>query len=357
MSDFTLASQLVGSYSKPEWLANHAKAYAADQPWWRISGEHLPAAIDDAVLLAIFDQERSGLDLVTDGEQRRQSFSGYFFGLDGINLRRWSDRPLGPSDLSPYLERPPGGDPQPGGLFRLGPEVSGPISWPGPISLADFNFLKRNTRKRTKVTVIGPTTLAVRIVDKHYGDLAKLTFAIADALNKEVLALQDAGADLIQIDDPEVHFNLSKVKGSATEALDRMIRGVTVPTAVHMCYGYARSRAKKQVNPKYAEAIQVVAASKVDEISLEYEQPGHEPDVLVNAGGKAVILGLLNLHPEAPVEKVDHIISRARAALEVIPAGRLRLAPDCGMWFLSRSVARAKITALSTAARALRNEL
>ena len=360
MSYDTLATELVGSYAKPSWLVDHAKPTAIDQSeWWRVPPERLREAQDDAVLLAIADQERAGLDYVTDGEQRRQSFSGYFMRLGGIDLEHWSDRygegQPRTNDVSDYISRRDVSRLR-SGMMRLGPTVTGPITWQGPLSVGDLEFLRRHTSRRTKVTVIGPATLAVRVADQHYGDMGKLMRALADALNQEIRALEAAGADLIQIDDPEIHFNQSRVGDWATEALSRAVAGVTARTAVHICYGYAHYSVSKRVNPAYAEAMELIAASDVDEISIEYEQPGHEPEVLEHAGEKAVILGLLDLSPEAPVERAEHIIERARAALEVVPPQRLRLAPDCGMWFLPRDTAQRKIAALATAARALRTE-
>lgn len=360
MSYDTLATELVGSYAKPPWLVDLSKPTAIDQSeWWRVPPERLPAAQDDAVLLAIADQERAGLDYVTDGEQRRQSFSGYFMRLGGIDTENWSDRYGGgrrTSDVADYISIRDVSRLK-SGMMSMGPTVTGPITWQGPLSVADLEFLRRHTARRSKVTVIGPATLAVRISDHHYGDMGKLMLALADALNHELRALAAAGADLIQIDDPELHFNQSRVSEWATEALSRMVAGVEARTAVHICYGYAQNIASKRVNPAYAEAMQMIAASDVDEMSIEYEQPGHEPDVLEHAGDKAVILGLLNLAPDAPVERTEHIIERARAALEVVPADRLRLAPDCGMWFLPRETAQRKIAALGAASRALRTEL
>jgi len=356
VADFALTSQLVGSYAKPPWIADHERAYALDESWWRIPPEHLESAKNDATLLAIRDQERAGLDIITDGEQRRQSFTAYFFRLHGIDTTRWGPRIDRTSrDIAGFVERR--APTTRTALFpNSGPSVTGPISWAGPISVDDLHFLRRTTRRLTKVMVAGPATLATRLSDQYYGDLAKLMFAIADALNHEVKALEAAGADLIQLDEPEIHFSLSLVRGAATEAIDRALHGVRARTAVHVCYGYARTTTTKRVNPKYAEALALIAASRADEISLEYEQPGHQPDVLAHCGNKAVILGLLNNAPDAPVETVDHIIGRARAALAVVPAERLRLAPDCGMWFLPREQAFRKISALALAARALRNE-
>jgi 5-methyltetrahydropteroyltriglutamate--homocysteine methyltransferase len=355
--DFRLATQLVGSYSKPPWLTDHSKAAARDVSWWRVPPEFLPEALDDVVRLAIADQERAGLTVITDGEQRRQSFSAYFFRLGGIDpqsiIRR--DPPAARASGSFIVQQ---GDPASNtGLITTFPVVRGPLEWNGPLSVDDFLFLKRLTRRLTKATVIGPSTMACRLHDEYYGDFKKLVFAVADAMNHEVRALEGAGADLIQIDDPDLHMRLGQVEATATEALDRMVRGVSARTAVHVCYGYARTAVEKRIDPDYARVLQLIAASRVDEMSIEYEQPGHQPDLLEAAGSKAVILGLLNLSPEAPVEPVDHIVRRARAAMEIVSADRLRLAPDCGMWFLPSEHAFRKIRALALAGEALRNEL
>jgi 5-methyltetrahydropteroyltriglutamate--homocysteine methyltransferase len=234
------------------------------------------------------------------------------------------------------------------------PTVNAPITWDRPILGADFAFLRRHTTHLAKATVIGPCSLAVRLADKHYGSTAKLACAIGDALNQELRALEAAGADLIQLDEPEAHFRYSVVKDFAVEAIDRAIRGIRVPTAVHVCYGYSKNIATKRVNPVYESSLRLLAATQVSDISLEYEQPGHIPNLLTNVGNKGVILGLLNLDTEAPVESVEHILARAKAALQVIAPERLRLAPDCGMWFLPRERALAKISALEQAAVQLR---
>jgi 5-methyltetrahydropteroyltriglutamate--homocysteine methyltransferase len=353
---FRLNSELVGSYTKPAWLCDHDKAARRDVSFWRIPEDHLVEAQDDTVLLAISDQERAGLDLITDGEARRQSFSAYFFRMGGIdnnavvNFSRSWERPG-----SSYNDRT---DPASNtGMITTAPTVTGPIVWEKPLSVNDFAFLKNRTAGKTKVTVIGPATMASRLKDEYYGDFGKLIMDVAAALNQEVLALQAAGADLIQIDDPDLHMGINRVESYAVDALNRTVQGVTTPTAVHVCYGYARTIASKRVDPDYARTLELIARSNVDEMSIEYEQPGHSPELLEATGDKGVILGLLNLSMTAPVESVEHIVSRARTAIEVIGADRLRLAPDCGMWFLPREQAYRKISALATAARALQEDL
>lgn len=351
-------TQIVGSWCKPKWLANHEMFFAPENTWWRVPEEQRAEALDDATLLAIYDQERAGLTYVTDGEQRRQTFSGYFNvlgGIDNVNRTPYTVKMGDIGDALTMKARPKlASDSDPKAPVFTVPTVNAPVTWNGPILGSDFAFLKRHARGLTKATVIGPCSLAVRLADAHYGSVAKMACAIGDALNQELKALEAAGADLVQIDEPEVHFRYSQVKDYAVEAINRAVHGLKIPTAVHVCYGYSKNIASKKVNPVYESALRLLAATEVGEISLEYEQPGHGPDLLAHCGGKAVILGLLNLDTEAPVETVDHILGRARDALQVVPADRLRLAPDCGMWFLPRERALGKIVALEQAARVLR---
>jgi 5-methyltetrahydropteroyltriglutamate--homocysteine methyltransferase len=362
------ATQIVGSWSKPKWLANHELFFAPENTWWRIPEEFRAEALDDATLLAIYDQERAGLTYVTDGEQRRQTFSGYFNVLGGIDSVDRAEYAVTMGDIGDALtmkNRPQlatsvgqaagqGGSAPPTTFKLTAPRVFAPITWEKPLLGADFSFLKRHATRRTKMTIIGPCSLAVRLVDQHYGSTARLAFAIADALNREMRLLEDAGADLIQVDEPEVHFRYSQVKDFAVEALNRAVHGLKVTTAVHMCYGYSKNIAAKRVNPTYEKGLEILAASDIDEISVEYEQPGHTPELLTRAGSKAVILGLLNLDTEAPVETVEHIVKRARGALEVVAPDKLRLASDCGMWFLPRERSLGKAAALEKAAQVLR---
>jgi 5-methyltetrahydropteroyltriglutamate--homocysteine methyltransferase len=360
MPEFPLfPTQIVGSWCKPKWLANHDLVYTPEGTWWRVPPELRAAALDDATRLAILDQNEAGLTFITDGEQRRQTFSGYFYVLGGIDSEHRAEMKFGAHDMGDSItmkSRPMPTDvsaappPKP-----TQPRVVAPITWESPMLLDDLAYLKRYANGLTKMTVIGPSSLALRVTDEHYGSLDKLAFGIADALNKELHALEQAGVDLIQLDEPEAHFRYSQVKDFAVEALNRALHGITTRTAVHVCYGYSKNIATKKVNPVYASALELLAATNIDEISLEYEQPGHAPDLLTHLGDKIVILGLLNLDTEAPVETVEHIVARAREALQVVPAERLRLASDCGMWFLPRERAMGKIRALELAAQTLRN--
>ena len=353
------ATQLVGSWCKPKWLADHDKVYGKEGSWWRVPPELLPEALDDAVRLAVADQNRAGLTYATDGECRRQTFSGHFYCFGGIDSEEQGAVTNFSNDVGDFLTmkaRPAPAvvdEPSAPPKFEQ-PRVVGPLTWTEPVLADAARFLQRYADNRSKVTIIGPVSLGLRLVDEHYGDQEALTLALAEVINQEIRHLESLGVDLIQIDEPEVHFRYSQCEGYATEAIDRALAGVEARTAVHMCYGYSKNIAEKRATPVYAQALTSLAASCVDEISLEYEQPNHQPELLEAAGDKAVILGLLNLDTEAPVETVEHIESRARDAIEVIGPDRLRLAPDCGMWFLPRDHACSKIEHLEAAARNLR---
>ena len=348
----TLTTQIVGSYTKPNWLIRHHRVTSHASDFWRPENEVLSEAHDDATILAIYDQERAGLDVITDGEQRRQRYDTYFFGFEGIDnetLGVWSmeNRDMSFIDLDPDVEE------------RLSEamtsRVVSPIKWTKPITLDDLKFLKCHTKRLTKMTVIGPLTMSVRLVNEYYPDEESLGIAMAHAINKELRVLDKEGVDIIQLDEPDFHFRHDAAIKWGTRALNIALEGIQATTAVHMCYGYAMI-GDKHVDPNYANALAAIAASDTDQISIEYEQPGHEPDLLQHAGDKTVILGLLNLGRKE-VESSDHISNRIRAAIEVVPPDRLHLAPDCGMWFLPRQVAYAKLRSLCLAAECVRAEL
>jgi 5-methyltetrahydropteroyltriglutamate--homocysteine methyltransferase len=356
-----IPTQIVGSWCKPHWLCDHDLVYGPEGSWWRVEEPRRDEAFDDAVRLALADQAAAGLTYMCDGEQRRQTFSGHFYSLGGIDNETLGEVTDFRNDIGEFLtmkaRAQETGEEAPAPPKFEQPRAVGPITWNGPILGDAARFLVAESDRPTKMTVIGPNTLALRLVDEHYGSLEKLTMAVADALNAECRALADAGIDLVQIDEPEVHFRHSQVEGFAAEAIDRCLAGVQATTAVHMCYGYARNIAAKRATPVYEQAVALLSETSADALSLEYEQPGHEPELLTHAGDKTVLLGVLDLATDAPVETPDHIATRARAAMEVTGPDRLGLAPDCGMWFLPRDTARAKIAAMETAAAVLRTEL
>ena len=352
MVNRALTTQLVGSYTKPNWLINHHRVTSSSASFWRPDEEVLKEAQDGATIVAIADQERAGLDVITDGEQRRQRFDTYFFkmgGMDTENLGRWSmdNRDVSFIDLDPEVEA------------RLNkavtPRVVSEITWAGPMVLDDLRFLKRHTRRPVKMTVIGPLTMTARLANEYYPDEEALGMAVAKAINQELCALDAAGVDIVQLDEPDFHFRHDIAVNWGTKALNIALDGIQATKAVHVCYGYAMI-GDKRIDPSYAQAIEAIAASSAQQISLEYEQPGHSPDLLKHCGDKVVILGSLNLGTEE-VETPEYIAGRIREVLDVVPPERLNLAPDCGMWFLPREVAFAKLRALVVGAEMVRNRL
>ncbi len=358
-------TQLVGSWVKPQWLADHDRVYGKEGTWWRVAEEHLPEALDDAARLSIQDQNRAGLTFATDGEARRQTFSGHFYGLGGIDCDNPAEFTNFQNDITGCLtmRRQPvnvggdaeGADKPPAIPKVLFPAVREPVRWSGPLVVDELRFLKRYAAGRCKITVVGPVTLSYRVVDTGvYADHAALCLAIADALNRELRALCEAGADLIQIDEPEVHFRFSQCRDFAVEAIDRAVRGVESVTQVHVCYGYSRNIAFKAPSPVYPDAVRLIAESDTDAIHTEYAQPGHTPDFLCSVGEKPVALGVLDLDPEGEIEDEEAIVACVENAMQVVPKERISLAPDCGMWFLDREFAGAKLAAMCGAARTLR---
>jgi 5-methyltetrahydropteroyltriglutamate--homocysteine methyltransferase len=332
-----LATQLVGSYSKPAWLLR--KGIPGEEAW-RAEPDVLADAQDDCVRLAVHDQEHAGLDLLTDGEGRRLNYARHFFnGWQGVDPTQMVDWPDGR------------------GGSALRPRVVGPLAWPGPQTVADLRFLKRLTDRPVKATAIGPVTSATRLADDYYREPEALLLACAAVINAELRALQDEGCALLQVDDPGIHLGPGPFLPYAARALARALEGITTPVAGHLCYGYAHRHPTKQVDPRYAAALELVASCPgVGWISLEYTQPGHTPEVLRACGEKGVILGVLDLGTET-AERPETIASRVGAALEYVPPARLHLAPDCGMWHLPRPVAQAKLRALALAAELVRSEV
>jgi 5-methyltetrahydropteroyltriglutamate--homocysteine methyltransferase len=351
--DQPLTTQLIGSYTKPPWLINHHRVTSlAGAGFWRPDLDVRQHAWDDATRLAIFEQERAGLDVITDGEQRRQRYDAYFFrfgGIDSEKLGRWEagDRDMSFVDVDPEVSERL--------ATAMTARVVDHITWPGPMVLDDLRFLKAHTRRPVKMTVIGPLTTACRLADEHYGDLKSLGMALADAINRELRCLDREGLDYLQIDEPDFHFRPDQSLDWGTAALDAALAGIATPTIVHVCYGYA-TLGRKRPDPRYAAVLEALAASRVNAIALEYEQPGHEPSVLRHCGDKSVVLGVLNLGSN-DIERPEHIAERIEAALDVVPAERLHLGPDCGMWFMPRQVAFAKIRAMVLAAALVRDRL
>src|SRR5579883_1342091 len=302
-----LATQLVGSYTKPAWLLDKGTLGGER---WAAPPEVLAEAQDDTVRLAVYDQERAGLDLLADGEGRRLNFARHFTSAwQGVDAER---------------------------LVEVANPRGGTARYP---------------------RVVGPLTAAARLADEHYRDQEALVHACAAVINAELRALEAEGCDLLQLDEPVLYINPGPLRAHAEQALTWALDGLTTPVAVHVCYGYAYRYPSKQADPAYAAALATLAAHpRVDWISLEYAQPGHHPDLLHHCGDKGVILGVLDLANAAP-ERPAAVAALARAALAVVPPARLHISPDCGMWHLPRPVAYAKLRALVLGAELVRQEL
>jgi 5-methyltetrahydropteroyltriglutamate--homocysteine methyltransferase len=336
-----LPTSLVGSYAQPEWLIDRAKLASQFPPrvrakeLWRIPPKHLAEAQDDATLVAIRAQEEADLDIVTDGEIRRESYSNHFAtALDGVDI----DNPGTALDRS--------GHPNPV------PRIVGPIGRPHPVEAADLRFLRAHTDRTIKMTVPGPFTMAQQAQIDYYPDAESAAMAYAAAVNAEIKDLFAAGADIVQIDEPYLQARPDAARAYGLQALNAALDGVTGTIAVHLCFGYA---AIIHERPEGYSFLPELAGCATDQISIETAQSGLDLGVLSDLTDKTIILGVLDLStPE--VESADTVAARARRAFDRIPPEQIVLAPDCGMKYLPRDSAFGKLRAMAGAARLLRDE-
>ena len=363
-----LAVHLVGSWSRPAWLSSPAMQDALGSPehFWRPAAAYRPQAQDDATRLAILDQVRAGVDLVTDGEQRRQVFDQYFYarlsGVDAVHRvpHRWGGPRTRPRDES-WRQITVGGA---AGVSPelASPQVVGPVAWPGPLAVSDFTFLRRELggHRLGKMAISGPITAMNRLSDAYYHDATALGHALAHALNAEAHALADAGCRFLQLDEPEfrsAHLEFPELARAVINETVRGLRARGVTTLAHMCYGYANAVTGKRVNPEFYGALELLADTDIDGISLEYAQPGHQPDVLAAVGEKGVVLGAINCDPASAVESPEDVVRRLEGALTVVPPERLHASTDCGVWFLPHATAVAKLASLVDGTRIVRRSL
>jgi 5-methyltetrahydropteroyltriglutamate--homocysteine methyltransferase len=337
-----LPTSLVGSYPQPEWLLDRAKLAGRFPPrvrakeLWRVEPERLAEAQDDATLLAIRAQERAGLDLLTDGEIRRESYSNHFAtALEGVDV----DNPGTALDRS--------GHPNPV------PRVVGPISRLHPVQVRDLEFLRAHTDRPVKITVPGPFTMSQQAQIEHYADPAEAAMAYAAAVNEEIRDLFAAGADVVQIDEPYMQARPDAAREYGVAALQRALQDVTGRTAVHICFGYA---AIIHERPSGYSFLPELADVPVQQVSIETAQSGLDLGVLRDLSDKTVILGVVDLStPE--VEIAETVADRVRRAFAYLPPEQVVIAPDCGMKYLSRDSADGKMRAMAGAAALLREEL
>ncbi len=337
-----LPTTVVGSYPQPAWLVDHA-LLAQGVPrtrlheLWRIAPEQLQAAQDDATRLAIQDMERAGIDIITDGEIRRESYSNRFANaLDGVD------------DDNPAAIR------SKNGLETLIPRVVGKIARAYSVEVDDFTFLKNHTDRLTKATLPGPFTMGQQAKDEYYHDEEAMVMDFAAAVNAEALALQAAGADFIQLDEPWLRHNPDAANRYAVKAINRALQGISVPTVVHLCFGYAA--VVKGQKPTGYSFLPGLSDSIATQISIEAAQPKLDLGVLADLAGKKIMLGVLDLG-NLQIETAEQVATRIRAGLKYVKAEQLIPAPDCGMKYLPRDIAFGKLRALAQGAELVRAEL
>ena len=337
-----LATTVVGSYPQPDWLVDHALLGTGVprvrlEAMWRIPEPFLEEAQDDATIVAIREMERAGIDIVTDGEIRRESYSNRFAtALDGVDAR------------SPGVIRNASGN-----ETRV-PRVVGPIRRTRPVEVRDMQFLRRHTDRLAKITLPGPFTLAQQAKNEFYPDVEAMAMDFAVAVNEELHDLQQAGADVLQLDEPWLRNDPEAARRFAVPAINRALAGITVPTVVHLCFGYAAT-IKRQKPAGYAFLPQL-AESIAGQISIEAAQPKLDLGILADLAGKGIVLGVIDL-ADPSIETPDQVAARIRAGLEWLTPDRLTAAPDCGMKYLPRATASAKLTALCDGARLVRGEV
>ncbi len=337
-----LPTTLVGSYPQPDWLIDRAKLASRFPPrvsakeLWRVAPEWLEQAQDDATILAVRDQERAGLDIITDGEMRRESYSNRFAtALEGVDI----DNPGSALDRS--------GHPNPV------PRVVGRIRRRRAVQARDVAFLRANTDRLIKTTVPGAFTMAQQAQNDFYKDEVELAMDYAVAINEEISDLFAAGADVVQIDEPYMQARPAKAKQYGVEVLNRSLKGITGTTAVHLCFGYAAIIHQRP--PGYSFLPELEAAD-VMQVSIETAQSRLDCSVLAALPTKTILLGVLDLS-DMTVETPAIVAERIRRALPYIDANKIVVAPDCGLKYLPRDVAFGKMRAMVQGALIVRNEL
>jgi 5-methyltetrahydropteroyltriglutamate--homocysteine methyltransferase len=338
-----LKTTVVGSYPQPDWLVDKALLRGQRVPRvhaeqiWRIDTEARHEALRDATCVAIREMESAGIDVVTDGEICRESYTNHFAtSLAGLD-----------AEMPATIQNRAGRD------VRV-PRVVGPIRHRVPVELEWARLLRSQTMRLAKVTLPGPFTMAQQVKDEYYGDDVALALDFAAAVNAEARLLQETGIDVIQIDEPWLRNDPQAARRYGVRALDRALQGITVRTAVHVCFGYAFLRPGQK--PNAYEFLTELAESEVQEVSIEAAQPDLDFGILAELSNKHIALGVLN-HSTPAAEEVAVVAQRIRAALRYVPPDRLLPAPDCGMKYMSREVAFARLKNLCDAAGQVRREL
>lgn len=347
MTEKLLPTTVVGSYTQPEWLIDRENLTTRLPPRvrvqeiWRIPPEFLEAAQDDATLLAIRDMERAGIDIISDGEVRRESYSNRVAtalgGIDTENHGYAKDR---------------------SGRDNPVPRVMGKIHRPKPIEVSDVEFLRANTDREIKITLPGPFTMTQQAQDDYYdGDQRAMALDYARAVNEEVKDMFAAGADVVQIDEPYMQARAEVAREFALEVIDEALKGVEGTTALHMCFGYAAIHAWQGLGkPDAYSFLPELNESDIDQISIEAAQPRIDLAVLEKLPDKTIILGVID-NDDPEIESPETVAARIRAALNHISPERLILAPDCGMKYMHRDVAFGKLKSMAEGAAIVREEI
>lgn len=342
MAEKLLPTTVVGSYAQPDWLVDKSNLHNRLPPRvrayevWKVAPEHLEEAQDAATLAAIHDMERAGVDIVSDGEIRRESYSNRFAtALGGIDIEN------------------PGSALDRTGHANPVPRIAGPIERVRPIEVGDAEFLVANTDRRTKITIPGPFTMTQQAQNDHYKTDEDTAMAYAAAANVEIKALFAAGVDVVQLDEPYMQARPEKAKDYAIAAIDRALDGVTGTTAVHLCFGYAHIVHDRASGYSFLPELEACAA---DQVSIEAAQPDLDVAILKDLPSKTIIFGVIDMGDEA-VETPETVAARIRKALDVVAPERLVIAPDCGMKYIPRDRALAKLRAMVAGADIVRAEL
>lgn len=332
-----LATTGIGSLPRPAWLGQRTRGSIK----FALDGDALAEALDDATILALREQEEIGIDLVTDGEQRRGNFINHAIrnwgGIDLANLRRKGFHRNRPSDL-------------------MLPGIVGPVEYKSAGLAAEVRFAKAHTDRPLKMAVPGPMTLVDSTVDEHYRDEGALALAMAAALNKELLELQAAGCDMIQIDEPAMTRYHDKVRAYGLKALDRALQGVTVPTIVHLCYGYPDTgRKNMQYEYKYDVLLPMLMETKIGGFTVEFGRSDFDPAILKLCGDRLVVFGCID-PGDTPAPSLESVRTRMAEALDHLDPARMMVSPDCGLMMAGRALAREKLGLLAQAASQLRGQ-
>ncbi len=338
-----LRTTVVGSYPQPDWLVDRAMLGARLPPRvrareiWRVPEPWLAEAQDDATLIAIRDMERAGIDIVSDGEIRRESYSNRFAtALDGVDLE----------DPGSAMDRT--------GHLNPVPRIVGPIRRREPVMVRDVAFLRVNTDRPIKITVPGPFTMTQQAQNDYYPDAASAALAYAEAVNEELRDLVAAGADVVQIDEPYLQARPDDARSYAAPAITRALKGIRAVTVLHTCFGYAHVvHTRLGGYPFLAE----LDALPVQQLAIESMQQQVDLSMLERVPNKQIVLGVIDLDDAAAVETPEAVATQIRRALQHISPERLVLAPDCGMKYLPRATAFAKLSALVDGTKIVRREL